>query len=103
MLGAYAERHRLSPWLIWAGRCQCVLLRQLLRGCQGLSVCWESDFLTHWWRSVPVVVQKQLLGPRVTLELQSEHFDRFAFKVLDPRPDLDERRRLRSVSRYRFL
>src|SRR2546428_4168483 len=103
MLRAYAERHRLSAWLIWAGRCQCVLLSRLLRGCQGLSVCWESDFLTHWWRSVPVVVQKQLLGARVTFELQTEHFDGFAFKVLYPGPDLDERRCLRSVSGYRFL
>src|SRR6266436_2030297 len=103
MLRAYAERHRLSAWLIWAWRCQCVLLSRLLRGCQCLSVRWESDFLTHWWRSVPVVVQKQLLGPRVTLELQTEHFDRFAFKVLNPGPHFYKRRRLWSVSRYRFL
>src|SRR5437016_10998854 len=67
------------------------------------SVCWESNFLTHGWRSVPVVVQKQLLGSGVAFELESKHFYGFAFKVLYSRPDSDKGCRLWSVSWNRFL
>src|SRR2546428_4765879 len=103
MLGTDTQSECLSPWLIWARGGYRILLSGFLGSCQYSSVCWESYFLTHGWRSVPVVVEKQLLWSWMTLELQPEHLNGFAFKVLNPRPDLDQGRRLRSVSRDGFL
>src|SRR2546430_13347935 len=103
MLGTNTQSECLSPWLIGTRGTYCILLSGFLGSCQCSSVGREPDFLTHGRRPVPVVVEKQLLGPRMAFELQSEHLNGFAFKVLNPGPDLDKGRRFRSVSGNRFL
>src|SRR5439155_23033448 len=103
ILGTESMSMRLRSGFFRAKRSYSAFLSRLVCGGQCSSVCWESNFLTHGWRSVPVVVQKQLLWSGVAFELESKHFYGFAFKVLYSRPDSDKGCRLWSVSWNRFL
>src|SRR5206468_3927299 len=67
------------------------------------SVRGESYLFSERWRTIPVVGQEELLHSRMAVESYPEHLECLALKIVNARPDRDQRAGLGRVSGYRLL